>query len=434
MTKSYHFTGQPVFAQVTKLIDKSTVLKLSHEQGGERYIKRFDAWAHLITMLYAVIMRFDSLREISVPLSAEGRKLAHLGLTTVPHRSTLSDANKRRSEIIFQEIYKYLYDNYHNTICPDSQTGKKQKKAGNVKIIDSTTIGLFSNLIFKGVGRNPKTGKKKGGVKVHTVINANEGVPSDIKFTSAATHDSFMLCPSNMQRGEIIAMDRAYIDYEKFEQLTQRGVTYVTKMKSNLKYDIESDTMYITPDGLMEVRIQQVCFTKRPRKKDDGQEPLTHHARIITYVDTKNGKNEKNGKAKADPKPKPKPISLLTNDMESDPQEIIDIYRRRWDIEVLFKQLKQNFPLKYFYGQSANAIKIQIWVTLIANLLLTILKNRLTRRWSFSGFVTMVRIVAMYYVDFYSFFNHPEKDWETIVAGAAEAPRELSLFDDRAWF
>ena len=98
-------------------------------------------------------------------------------------------------------------------------------------MLDSTTVSLFSNLIFKGVGRHPKTGKKKGGIKVHTNIHANEGVPSDIKFTSAATNDSFMLKPSNYDSGTILAIDRVYIDYGKFEELTQRGVIYVTKMK-----------------------------------------------------------------------------------------------------------------------------------------------------------------------------------------------------------
>ena len=186
---------------------------------------------------------------------------------------------------------------------------------------------------------------------MHTVIHANEGVPSDIKFTSAATNDSFMLKPTTLSKGDIMAMDRAYIDYEKFEQLTQRGVIYVTKMKKNLKYKILSDTMYQTPDGLMEVRIQNVEFTKQ---KKDG-ETIHHKSRIISYVDVK----------------KRKLISLLTNDMESDPEEIVAIYRKRWEIELLFKQMKQNFPLKYFYGESANAIKIQIWVTLIANLLLS---------------------------------------------------------------
>ena len=205
-----------------------------------------------------------------------------------------------------------------------------------------------------------------------------------------------------------MAMDRAYINYEKFEELTQRGVIYVTKMKKSLKYNILKDTAYQTPDGLMKVRIQEVVFTKDLK----GGDKIEHKARIITYPDTE----------------KQKLISLLTNDMESEPDEIIAIYRKRWEIESLFKQIKQNFPLRYFYGESANAIKIQIWVTLIANLLLMVLRRRLTRTWSFSGLATMIRITPMYYIDFYSLFNNPDKDWERLLKHSSDPPLQLSLF------
>lgn len=409
MGKSTHFSGQPLYSQVIRLLDKSKILKISREKGGERYTKRFDAWLHLVVMLYAVIMRFDSLGEITASLLAEARKLGHLGITIRIGKSTLADANKRRSEIIFEQIYRQLYATYHSRFSSDSRNRKEPKWMKRLQIIDSTTITLFSNLLFKGVGRHPKSGKKKGGIQVHTVIHANEGVPSDIKFTSAATNDSFMLKPSTLNKGDILAMDRAYIAYEKFEELTQRGVVYVTKMKKSLKYRIHKDEMWQNPDGLMEVRIQHVTFTKL---KKDG-ETIIHHALIITYVDEK----------------KYKLIRLLTNDMNSAPTEIIAIYRQRWEIELLFKQMKQNFPLKYFYGESANAIKIQIWVTLIANLLLMVMQRGLTRSWSFSGLATMVRINLMYYVDFYSLFNHPEKDWEAILESASGVPAQPSLFD-----
>ena len=282
---------------------------------------------------------------------AEARKLSHLGIHFKIGKSTLADANKRRPEAVFEEIYRQLYGTYRHVLSSDSRSRKEPVWMKRLQIIDSTTISLFSNLIFKGVGRHPKNGKKKGGIMVHTVIHANEGVPSDIKFTSAATNDSFMLKPSTLNKGDIMAMDRAYIDYEKFERLTQKGVVYVTKMKKSLKFSIQEDCIWQTPDGLMEVRIQHVTFTKLVK----GGEVLTHHARIITYADER----------------KHRLVSLLTNDMDYDPAEIIAIYRQRWEIELLFKQMKQNFPLKYFYGESANAIKIQIWVTLIANLLLS---------------------------------------------------------------
>ena len=241
------------------------------------------------------------------------------------------------------------------------------------------------------------------------MIHANEGVPSDVRFTSAATNDSFMLQPANFSEGDIIAMDRAYISYEKFEELTQRGVIYVTKMKKNLVYTVSKDVISQSPEGVVLVREQYVTFTKHKTKE---REEIKHQARIITYIDHKS-----------------RPISLLTNDMELPCEEIIEIYHRRWQIELLFKQIKQNFPLKYFYGESANAIKLQIWVTLIANLLLMIMKRGLMRSWSFSGLATMVRIVLMYYVDFYSLFNHPEKDWEMLLDQSSKSPPIASLFD-----
>ena len=407
MGKSSHFIGQPMYSQVIKLLDKSRILQISRENGGERYTKRFNGWIHLVVMLYAIIMRFDSLREITASLLTEARKLSHIGITFKIGRSTLADANKRRSEAIFESIYRDTYATYRHVLSSDSRTGKTPQWMRRLQIIDSTTITLFSNLIFKGVGRHPKNGKKKGGIKVHTVIHANEGVPSDIRFTSAATNDSFMLKPSSLSKGDIIAMDRAYIDYEKFEQLTEKQVVYVTKMKKSLKYEILGDTIYQTPEGVMEVRVQEVRFTK----KKQGGETIVHNARIITYVDVR----------------KHKLISLLTNDMEFDPSEIIEIYRRRWEIELLFKQIKQNFPLKYFYGESANAIKIQIWVTLIANLLLMVMQKQLQRPWSFSGLATMVRITLMDYVDFYSLFNFPEKDWEDILAKTGQRFMEQLL-------
>ena len=408
MGKSTHFIGQPLYSQVINLLDKRKVFQISQLLGGERYVKRFNVWVHLVVMLYAVIKRFDSLREITTSLLADTHKLAHLGINFKIGRSTLADANARRSEKIFEAIYRQLYATYHTYLSSDSRRKSTPKWMDKLKIIDSTTISLFSNLIFKGVGRHPKTGKKKGGIKVHTVIQANEGVPSDVKFTSAATNDSFMLIPKTLSKGDIVAMDRAYINYEKFEELTERGIIYVTKMKKGLVYTILNDTMYQTPDGLMEVRVQEVLFTKQ--LKEDQR--IEHHARIVTYVDEK----------------KHKLISLLTNDMNSNPDEIVAIYRKRWEIELLFKQIKQNFSLRYFYGESANAIKVQIWITLIANLLLMVIQRGVKRCWSFSGLATMLRITLMYYVDMYSLLNNPEKDWQRILNRASEPPPQLSLF------
>ena len=400
MGKSTHFFGQPVYGQLIRSLDRDKIIEMSRKNGGEKYVKSFDGYTHLLTMLFAVIMRFDSLREIEAAMTAEVRKLHHIGIEKVPKRSTLSDANARRSEKFFEGVYRDLYDCNKDKLSSDSRRNGCEEWIKRLRIIDSTTISLFSNAIFKGVGRHPKTGRKKGGIKVHSVIHANEGVPCDVQFTSAATNDSFMLTPNYYQHNEIVAMDRAYINYEKFEELTEKNVVYVTKMKKNLTYEILVDCMDMNADGKMEYREQVVVFRK---------EGISHIARIITYVDIKKGKQ-------------PKLISLLTNDFDMPQETIVAIYRRRWQIESLFKQIKQNFPLRYFYGESANAIKIQIWVTLIANMLLSLLQCSLERSWSFSGLATMVRIFLMYYLNLHTFLNQPDADLKIMLELAAEAP------------
>ncbi len=257
-------------------------------------------------------MRFDSLREIQASMAVESRKLSHLGLTKIPRRSTLSDANQRRPEEVFGAIYATLYHKYKGVLSSDSRNKRSDPDwFKKLKIMDSTTISLFSNIVFKGAGRNPIRGKKKGGLKVHAIINANEGIPCDVQYTSVATHDHFLLCPSKLNRDDIVALDRAYIDYAKFEEMTQRGTVYVTKMKKGLVFKVLDNVIYQDRSGKMAFRVQHVVFTKKTKEVI-----IKHHARIITYPDIQ----------------KKKLITLLTNDFEMTPEDIIDIYRKRWSI------------------------------------------------------------------------------------------------------
>lgn len=219
-------------------------------------------------------------------------------------------------------------------------------------MMDSTTITLFDN-ILKGVGRHPKSGKKKGGMKVHTVMKYHVGVPMVVQLTSATKHDHYLLKEVHLPKDSTLAMDRGYIDIAQFQRLTEEGVCYVTKMKKNLNYKVLKSTTYVNPDGLVTHIDQKVQFTR-------GE--LTHEARRLEIF------NEKK-----------KPVVLLTNNFEFSVEDISEIYRLRWAIESLYKQLKQNFPLHFFYGDSANAIQIQTWVVLIANLLITVLSRSIKR-------------------------------------------------------
>lgn len=400
MSKSTNFIGHPIYAQLLNFVNKQKIEKISKKNGHERYVKKLDGYTHLVSMLFAVLQRYDSLREITLGLLSEANKLQHLGIKYCVKRSTLSDANSRRDCEFFEQVYSYLYKQYQCDLA-DSNSQKEWFK--RLYILDSTTIRLFSN-ILKGVGRNPKHGKKKGGIKAHCVIKAEENIPHLIRLTQAATHDHTILKELSLPEGSFIAIDRAYIDYEHFESFTQKGVFYVTKMKKNLVYSaIEDNFDGITSDERT-IYDDTILFKK-------GK--ISHKSRRIEYWDIEKSKS----------------ITLLTNNFELSDTDIIDIYKKRWQIELLFKQLKQNFPLRYFYGDSANAIKIQIWVTFIANLLLTLVKKKISRKISFSCMVTLIRQMLMYYIDIYRFLENPEKEWLKRVAEMKESPpTQPSLF------
>lgn len=128
-------------------------------------------------------------------------------------------------------------------------------------MMDSTTITLFDN-ILKGVGRHPKSGKKKGGMKVHTVMKYHAGVPMVVQLTSAAKHDHYLLKEVHLPKDSTLAMDRGYIDIALFQRLTDEGVCYVTKMKKNLKYEVLKSVTYVNPEGLVTHIDQNVLFTR----------------------------------------------------------------------------------------------------------------------------------------------------------------------------
>ena len=143
-------------------------------------------------MLFGILKHFDSLREVEIGMKAEVNKLHHLGMGYVVRRSTLADANKRRPQELFASVYAYLLERYGSFLADSRPKGEQNTWEKLLYMMDSTTITLFDN-ILKGVGRHPKSGKKKGGMKVHTVMKYHVGVPMVVQLTSAATHDHYLL-------------------------------------------------------------------------------------------------------------------------------------------------------------------------------------------------------------------------------------------------
>ena len=387
MTKSNHFSTKSVFGQLISLIDDSLVKKEVKKCDSDRYTKRFTTKDHLISMLFCSFSKCTSLREISGAMLGLSGKTAGFQLNHIPKRSTLSDANKKRDVSVFENIYHELLKQYGDFLS-DSRIKEVIKK--QVKIFDSTTISLFKD-ILEGVGRNPKTGKKKGGIKVHTVVNADENVPSLVWFSEAKKHDHEFLDKLKCDENTVYVFDKGYNDYKAFERFTEHKTGFVTRIKDNASYfNIETlDIAEHIHSGVLKDEIIEVEVKK-------AKETSKLKLRKVVFYDRANKRE----------------FEFLTNLFDMRADLIAALYKVRWQIELLFKQLKQNFPLKYFLGDNENAIKIQIYCVLIVNLLLSVIKKRLKRNWAFSNLVSFCKIHLFNYINLMKFLENPERDWK----------------------
>ena len=378
MNKSNFFSGQPIFSQLLKFIPKDSVLRIAYDSKSDHYCKRFNTYEHLVTMLYSIFNNCNSLREVTTGMLASEQRLAHLGIRYHPRRSTISDANIRRQAEVFEKIYFSLYKKYASFLSDSC----KNSKASKLYILDATTISLFQE-VLRTSGKNP-SGKRKGGIKVHTLIRSDQDVPSMIRLTEAAANDSQFLKEVILPKGSVIVFDRGYRDFTTLNRFTSEGIVWVTRLNRLFAYDIKQE--YILPDNSPAIiSDQQIQLGWRSGTK------VT--ARLVTYYD--DASKEK--------------YEFLTNNYRMSAINIASLYRKRWQIELLFKRMKQNYPLKYFLGDSENAIKIQIWCSLIADLLLKIVKKAAAAKWSFSNLAAMVRLHLMTYIDLFSFLKSPEK-------------------------
>lgn len=390
MGKSRNFSGQPIFNQLIKFIDKREIKKIAKQHGAERYVKKFNTYNHVIVMLFVAFEGYHSIREAILGLLANAHKLSHIGLSYLVRRSTFAEANQRRCSQVFGDIYMDVYRR-HGSALADSRLSDADLK--RLYIMDSTTISLFKD-ILKGVGRNPKEGKKKGGIKAHTIIKASEHVPCLIRYSEAARHDHMFLEEVlSLSPGSIITFDKGYVDYAQYEVFTQNTIWYVTRLKDNALYKARKE--FDIPDNADSgvLKDEEVTLQYGDKKKKE------HRARRIAYWDSENERL----------------FEFITNNFELSAEKVALIYKKRWQIELLFKQLKQNFPLKYFLGDNENAIEIQIWTAMLANLLITLVRSRLKRKWAFSNMVSIIRQQLMNYIDIYCFLEDPEGSWREIV-------------------
>lgn len=371
------FVGQPVFKQIINLVDKAGIQGLINKHHSDYYYKSFKTRTHLLTMLFGILSRCDSMTEICEGLRALSGKLNHLGLDQAPAKSTACDGLRNRSCKFFEDLYFHLVKHYQSFLSDSRTFGLTFKE---VLLIDSTTIRLFSD-ILKGIGHNPRgDGRKKGGMKVHMLIDAVQSVGRFIKLTAARVHDHIFLKSLKLVPGSMIIFDRGYNDYHQFAEWTEQKVYFVTRLKRKSSYKVKKvkNTHDRKKGRAMVLREEIIRFTYHPKKEDGKQDIKTNlklKLRKVGYQDEQN-----------------RHYDFLTNNFDIPAEEVAFLYKKRWGIELLFKKMKQNFQLHYFYGENENAIYTQVWCTLIAQLLLTVTQKIAQTKKAFSVVASLVRI------------------------------------------
>ena len=365
------------------LLDKRKITTRALSHKSDHYCKRFSTFQHLITMVYGVTSGCNSLRELCGGIVSYGDKISYCKFDYSPKRSTISDANKRRNCIDFEDIYADLATQHLPGLSDNHKQLVIDKK---VYAIDSTTIALFQP-IFECVGRNPNNGKRKGGIKSHQKLDMQAGIPVKVYHSHAREHDSLFIQKEGvMNKGEVALFDKAYNNYSLFDKWNKDEIFFVTRLKNNAKETLleEFDLQEATPDNIL--RDAKIALKYKDDKGLDRQVEL----RLVSFYH-----EEKN-----------KVYYFLSNLFDLPAEQIAMLYKKRWEIELLFKKIKQNFPLQYFYGDNKNAIQIQIWCTLIALLLISVMKKKLTKSWSFSNLVSLLQKHLFSYVNFVDFFNN----------------------------
>lgn len=368
--------GQPIFKQILKMLPRDQFDQLVSQCGSDRYYKTFFSWEQLITMLFGIFSRCDSMGEVCDSMRALAGKLNYLEMDCSPSKSTAGDALRNRDNELFK-LYYFVLIEYFKPLLSVSQ--KEKVSFEKFYAFDSTTITLFSD-VMKGVGRNPKgDGKKKGGLKVHMLTDVHADTAVFAKISESKMHDKKFLQHLNPTKGSMLVFDKAYNFYQQFAEWTKEGVSFVCRLKDNAKAELQ-EVLFDKTLRKDECGVYRIEHIHLKYKKDKQEKTLC--LRLVYYKDEYGRK-----------------YKFITNNWEITAEEVALIYKYRWTIELTFKKLKQNFQLHFFYSETENGIKTQIWCTLIAHLMLNVIMVLSKSKKAFSTVAALIRIHLISHLD-----------------------------------
>ncbi len=366
-----------VFQQILKIFSRAEFEQLARKHGAERHARGFTCWNQLVAMLFCHLGRAQSLREICGGLASAEGKLNHLGIDTAPARSTLSYANAHRPWQLFESLFYVLLER-----CREIAPKRRLKFKNALLSLDSTVIDLCAS-IFDWA----KFKTTKGGVKIHMLLDNQGLLPSYALITDAKTSDIRVARQMTFSPGAIVVFDRGYNDYLWFVTLALQGVWFVTRMKDRTTYRVVERRRIpggtILCDEVVELNVNLAPYGI------ELDAPVLFRRVVAQLPDQE------------------EPMVFLTNHLDFAASTIAAIYKERWQIELLFKALKQNLRIKTFVGTSSNALSIQIWTALISMLILRYLQLKSQHGWSLSNLLAMLRFNLFTYRDLWSWLNAP---------------------------
>ena len=386
-------TGRIVFSQLLDFLPRHEFNKCVRRYQGNYKVRRFTCRDQLLCMTFAQLTYRESLRDIETCLRAMRPKLHHAGIRGKVSRSTLADANEKRDWRIYADFAQVLIRIARKLYASDDFGVTLEQTA---YAFDSTTIDLCLSLFPWARFR-----KRKGGVKMHTLLDLRGNIPCFVRVTDAKTHDVNILDELVLEPGAFYVMDRGYIDFRRLYAFNQSLAFFVTRSKRNLAYSRRS---YRQVDKSTGLRADQTIVLKGPKTSKLYPVPL----RRISFFDAETRKR----------------LVFLTNNFALPPLTIAQLYKSRWQVELFFKWIKQNLRIKAFYGTSENAVKSQIWIAITVYVLVAIAKKVLRIDRSLSQILQILSVTLFERTPIAKALEASCDEEET-----PSGPKQLSLFN-----
>ncbi|MQP06859.1 IS4 family transposase [Segatella copri] len=336
------FKDKFVFSQLIAFLDRNHFNYLARKYDGDKYVKHLTCWNQLLALMFGQLSNRESLRDLIVALEAHQSKCFHLGLGRKPiAKTTLATANQNRDYRIFEEFAFYMMEQARRNRAADIF-----KLGGKVYAFDSTTIPLCLSVFWWAKFR-----KKKGGVKVHVLYDLEVQVPAFYHITTASVHDSKAMPEIPYETGAYYIFDRGYNNFKELFRIQRMESFFVVRAKTNLQNKCVKWKRRMPKNILSDAEIELTVYNSRKDYPDN--------LRLVRYYDEEQGRE----------------FMFLTNAMDLTAQQIADLYKNRWQIELFFKWLKQHLKIKKFWGTTENAVRIQIAAAITAYCLVAIVQH-----------------------------------------------------------